>query len=112
MTDQEKRNVLLTALSMLEDANKSLAAARRALEIAEMRAGQEGPALHFGGITISVFRMDRDTGYMPKIAPGRVGLHEELVRAIKETIIYRSSAVEGAHRAYMKAAADVAEASK
>ena len=109
MTDQEKRNVLLKALSALETANKDLVAAKRALEIAEMRAGQEGPSLHFGGITIGVFRMDRDTGYMPKIAPGRAGLQAELVRAIKEMIIYRTSAAEGAHRAYLQAAADAAE---
>ena len=49
MTAQLKRNALLAALSALEAANKDLAAAKRALEIAEMRAGQEGPSLLAGG---------------------------------------------------------------
>lgn len=108
MTNKEKRDALLSALSSLEAANKSLAAANRALALAEMRAGQECPALSFGGIAVDVFRIDRDTGYMPRIAPGRAGLQAELIRAIKEMIIYRTSAAEGAHRAYLQAAADAA----
>lgn len=108
MTNQAKRDALLSALSSLEAANKALAAANRALALAEMRAGQECPVLTFGGIVVEVFRMDRDTGYTPRIAPGRAGLQAELIRAIKETIIYRTSAVEGAHRAYLQEVADAA----
>lgn len=106
MDQQERRNVLLQKLAELELARDRLAVAENALKIAEMRAGQNCAEVIFGGISITMFRMDRNTSYMPKIAHGRAGLQRELVAALKEIVIRRSSAVEGALRAYTQAAAE------